>query len=506
MDVCGPDWARIAAIRARRATSSTAWEAPGGRREHHDAAFLRMGQTLTTAQQPGSRTSRMPTVVGPRIRPLLVGMSLVVLASALAACGGSPTPSRTKTVTATPIATPGTTSPVGTATTATSTASETGTATPTGAPSLSPTSRVLAIAGGQFHSCALLRVGTVKCWGSNAGGALGNGRLSAANPTPVTAIGIRGATAITAGGNPTAFGYQDSCALLAGGTVTCWGANGGGQLGNPAIPRNQSTVPVHVIGISDATEISANEFHACALLPGGTVKCWGSNASGMLGVGTNTPLSATPVTVAGLSGVAAVATGYLHTCALLSAGTVKCWGSNGSGMLGNTGITSYSSKPVDVTGLTGVTAIAVGSSHACALLVAGTVECWGNASTGALGNGDTTRAFSPTPVPVAGLSGVSAITASSSHSCALLAVGTVWCWGGNANGQLGPSHPVGVSTSTPLPVGTLSGVSAISAAENHTCALLASGTVSCWGNNTDGELGGGSSDTNSSTPVNVTGL
>jgi alpha-tubulin suppressor-like RCC1 family protein len=460
-----------------------------------------------TAQQPGAATSRMPKVVGPRSRPLLIGLSLVVFANALAACGGSPTPSRTKTVTATP----GTTSAVGATATATGTATGTGTGTgtaaPTGAPSVSPTSRVLAIAGGQFHSCALLRLGTVKCWGSDYGGALGNGSLTTGpTPTPVAVSGVGEATAITAGGNPTAFGYQDSCALLAGGTVTCWGSNVGGQLGNPAIPRNQSAVPVRAIGISGASEISANEGHACALLAGGTVKCWGSNASGMLGVGTNTLLSATPVTVGGLSGVAAVATGYLHTCALLSTGTVKCWGSNGAGMLGNTDIASYSSTPVDVTGLTGVTAIAVGSAHACALLVAGTVECGGNASTGALGNGDTTRAFSPTPVPVAGLSGVSAITASSSHSCALLAVGTVWCWGGNANGQLGPSHSVGVSSPIPLPVGTLSGVSAFSAAENHTCALLVSGTVSCWGNNTAGELGGGSSDTNSSTPVNVTGL
>jgi len=243
------------------------------------------------------------------------------------------------------------------------------------------------LAGGGYHTCMLMTDRSVRCFGENNWGQLGNGGF-ANSSTPVTVNGLTTAVSVGAG-------IEHSCALLADGTVRCWGTNFVGQLGDGTIGGG-SAIPKPVQGLSGVIGLGAGGFHNCAIMSDRTAQCWGRNQDGQLGNGNNTTDSGTPQPVTGLTGVVALAAGGYHTCALLNDASVRCWGRNDRGQVGD-GTTISRSTPVVVSGMTSAVQISGGLYHMCALVADGTLQCWGQNDSGQIGN---TQVFSSVPVTV----------------------------------------------------------------------------------------------------------
>jgi alpha-tubulin suppressor-like RCC1 family protein len=350
---------------------------------------------------------------------------------------------------------------------------------------------VVSVSAGYGHSCAVTGPnGGLKCWGLNDDGELGTG-FTTSTTRPVSVSGLSSkVAAVSAGGSRT-------CAVTTAGALKCWGDKPGN--GTPG-----SLTPVSPTGLASGVKaVSAGGTFTCALTTSGGVKCWGSGSLGQLGDG-NLTFSYAPVTPTGLgSGVAAISAGAQHACALLTAGGVKCWGWNNYGETGDQSGATTTPAPVGVSFAEGtsIASIAVGGYHSCVITGAGGALCWGQDQYGQLGDGNT-MTNSIMPVAVSGLSsGVTALTGGTYHTCAVVS-GAAKCWGTNNTGNLGN----GTTTDSAVPVDVIgldSGVTRISAGRGHTCAVRSDGRALCWGWNLFGQVGNGTTSVAETVPIVV---
>ncbi len=353
------------------------------------------------------------------------------------------------------------------------------------------------LAAGALHTCAVVAGGGVKCWGLNNDGQLGNGtRNTAYVPVPVT--GLSGVVAVTAG-------RAHTCALLADTTVRCWGINENLELGlgDPSQPDRATDrlTPVAVPGLTGVVSIDAGGHHTCAVVTGGTVKCWGEGYNGRLGIPGNDDV-ASPTTIGGFAGAVQISAGDQHTCGRWSDGTLKCTGFNFSGQLGD-GTKVDRSTPVPVLGISGASTVEAGYFHTCAI-VANVPRCFGLNYYGALGDG--TEEDKSTSVAMTGVTSAAKVSLGEYHSCVTLTSGAGRCVGfnGTQEGRLGNDSYVQKEL-TSVPVIGLTGATVIESGVYHTCAVVTGGAVQCWGANAAGQLGDSTSSPRRK-PVTVPGL
>jgi alpha-tubulin suppressor-like RCC1 family protein len=353
-----------------------------------------------------------------------------------------------------------------------------------------------ALSAGKYHACYVNREGGVLCRGFNASGQLGRGP----EETSLNILPLGNVYGLESGVQAIASGGSHTCALMAAGTVKCWGSGQFGQLGN-GVSKAAQNEPVDVIELGGkVVDITAGEYHTCALLSDGKVQCWGLNSAGQLGNGITQEFLGRnkPVNVTGLpSPAVGIAAGSAHTCAWLMDGSLWCWGNDEYGQLGDGSIVKGAAikgkpLPVKVTGLDAVTLVSAGSRHTCAMSDK-VVYCWGDNTYGQLGNGSVES--SPVPQKVIGLyNGVYTLASGERHTCALSpdqsdTVKGIQCWGDNAYNQLGSSFN-GKLSSEPVDITGYTGEKAvISAGNEFTCVVSKDGQAYCWGLTSYGQAG-----------------
>ena len=356
-----------------------------------------------------------------------------------------------------------------------------------------------AVAGGLRHTCALTPQGDAYCWGANGEGQLGDGSFTdRATPTPVVApAGVRFST-ITAGA-------EHSCALTNTGIAYCWGSNAFGKLGDgTSTARNTPTLVSTTLRFS---WLDAGDQHTCAIRMDasgepGAIYCWGNNGSGRLGDGTQEN-RALPTLAAAEQAFSTVDAGGSHTCALTPEGAPYCWGYNGDGQVGDgtygnqQGGVADRLVPTPVATQFAFREVHTGGYHSCGLTTAGAAYCWGDNNVWQVGNGAPPQDVT-VPTAVLDASTFTTMEVGGGHSCGREVDGSLWCWGINADGQLGDgttnwrSSPVRVAGSgtTPLRFTTFAG------GDGHSCAIVGAangggGPLYCWGRNSTRQLGDG---------------
>ena len=363
---------------------------------------------------------------------------------------------------------------------------------------------VVALTAGSHHVCALSDIGNVTCWGNNDAGQLGY-----AHTEPVgdnEPAGAYGNVFVGLKVNSITAGDRHTCALLASGNVRCWGDGDDLQLGRGDaewVGDDETPVTGGDANLGDMTfrEVAAGYRHTCALNHAGAIMCWGTSEYGALGNGDVTTIDTdTPPPVLSMGGAAvSLVTGSKHSCAILDDASVRCWGRA-------VGLGTGDDERIDDDELTGtmstvpiaepVAQLAAGALHTCALSSVGNIRCWGDASQGVLGYGDTVSVMDASQSGLVHLGARAVqIAAGYDHTCALKVDGAVRCWGNGASGSLGYGSTDSIGDDeTPIimpDVELAEPATSVVAGHGFTCALLESGAVSCWGSGADGRLGNG---------------
>lgn len=361
-----------------------------------------------------------------------------------------------------------------------------------------PTTPYVAIDGGVTYACGLASSGQAYCWGRNPYGQLGDSSATNSSvPVTVYQLGVTFSSI--------SLGDSHACALTSAGQAYCWGYDADGRLGD-STTMTTPLRPVAVLPLGGIafTSVNAGYSQTCGLVSGGQAYCWGSNSNGQIGDSTLT-FAVSPTAVHQPAGVAftQVAGGRNFTCALASGGQAYCWGYGGGGALGNNSVLTQR-IPVAVQQPAGVsfTGVYTEYDHACAIDTGGQAYCWGNNGWSQLG--DSTTTTRRTPVAVHQPAGVTftELALGSTSTCGLTSAGQAYCWGNNSSGQLGD----GTLTTNRLPVAVAqpAGVTftTIRAEQSGVCGLDGNGQTWCWGANTYGQLGDGTT-TRRTSPVAV---
>jgi alpha-tubulin suppressor-like RCC1 family protein len=367
--------------------------------------------------------------------------------------------------------------------------------------------QVLKVSVGYRHTCAIKSDGSLWCWGNNQYGQVGDGTMGTIRPFPGQPIGVnRDVADVSAGSDHT-------CAVKNDGSLWCWGGNDRGQLGDGT---NVGKVIPKRIFASGVKKVSTGDKYTCAIKNDSSLWCWGENNSGQLGLGIIGGYYTIPQPVTNdvikVSTTAGLSWGAAHTCAVKSDGSIFCWGNNSYGQLGNgsfgNNISSPSSDIIYVDAfynrLTDIYHFSAGTSHTCAVDNSNQIWCWGNNQYGQLGIGkdyNYYQTYYRFPRQVTSVGKVKGVSVGYSSTCVIKQDNSLWCWGGNAEGQLGD----GTFINRTFPhMKITDNVLQISANHYHTCAIISDNSLWCWGSNLYGQLGLGFSGGNINTPQKVT--
>ena len=364
------------------------------------------------------------------------------------------------------------------------------------------------VSAGEEHTCGVTADDVAYCWGYNASGQLGDGTSTgpelctgAVGPFPCSTRAT-----LVAGGHrfrQVSAGTFHTCGVTTDHRVYCWGSNDGGALGDGT--TTQRPTPVAVAGGRQFRQVDAGYSHTCGVTTNNQAFCWGNNVYGQLGDGTTTA-RLSPVAVAGgltFKQVSAGSGHYYFTCGITTDNRAYCWGRNNFGQLGDGTETPRRVRPSPVAGGREFRQVDAGYYHACGVTTDDRAFCWGHGRYGQLGNGKTYLSFWPRAV--SGKLRFSRVAAAGSHSCGETTTNRAYCWGLNTFGQLGN----GTTAQRLRPVAVTGGLAFAQLSANglHTCGRTSAGAAFCWGYGFFGQLGNGSSSFGAaaSAPVAVLG-